>query len=128
MLSAFVILSYAVTYTGAAQFLQLSDFHFDRDYSAQFGNIAEKCHQKSGVKRSKLGQFGDYACDAPKVCLWLYFILLYAKFVFRSFRFEICGRGIYCGMLLTVFIGSNAWNMPTLERRHSGLAVWCRKC
>uniref|UniRef100_A0A915CJW6 Calcineurin-like phosphoesterase domain-containing protein n=1 Tax=Parascaris univalens TaxID=6257 RepID=A0A915CJW6_PARUN len=66
MLSAFVILSYAVTYTGAAQFLQLSDFHFDRDYSAQFGNVAEKCHQKSNVKRSKLGQFGDYACDAPK--------------------------------------------------------------
>ncbi|KHN72634.1 Acid sphingomyelinase-like phosphodiesterase 3b [Toxocara canis] len=60
------VILFAISYTNAARFLQLTDIHYDRDYSAQWGNVVEKCHRKTGVPRSKLGQYGNYACHSPK--------------------------------------------------------------
>ncbi|KHN79430.1 Acid sphingomyelinase-like phosphodiesterase 3b [Toxocara canis] len=64
-----VVLACVISSTKAAQFLQLTDFHLDREYSAQSGVIADKCHTQAGVAGSALGQFGDYACDPPETLI-----------------------------------------------------------
>ncbi|KAI1730135.1 acid sphingomyelinase-like phosphodiesterase 3b [Ditylenchus destructor] len=47
------------------QILQLTDFHYDPDYSTQ-GNAGKMCHKGNSTdSKSDLGEYGDYKCDAP---------------------------------------------------------------
>lgn len=45
--------------------LHISDFHQDDQYSAEAGDITYYCHETG--KGGKLGIYGDYNCDSPKV-------------------------------------------------------------
>uniref|UniRef100_A0A914W2T7 Calcineurin-like phosphoesterase domain-containing protein n=1 Tax=Plectus sambesii TaxID=2011161 RepID=A0A914W2T7_9BILA len=44
--------------------LHISDFHLDNDYSPMNGDISFYCH--SSTNGTRLGDYGDYMCDAPK--------------------------------------------------------------
>ncbi|VDK54686.1 unnamed protein product [Anisakis simplex] len=69
ILFSVLILCTTFRITSASQFLQLTDLHYDKDYSSQFGSRSNKCHnatKPSDLPKKRLGQFGDYACDAPK--------------------------------------------------------------
>lgn len=51
--------------------LQMSDFHYDRDYDQMRGIPEKMCHRVDDEQRNasvNLGIFGDYLCDSPLVC------------------------------------------------------------
>uniref|UniRef100_A0A915D0P4 Calcineurin-like phosphoesterase domain-containing protein n=1 Tax=Ditylenchus dipsaci TaxID=166011 RepID=A0A915D0P4_9BILA len=46
--------------------LQLTDFHYDRDYSVK-GSPDDMCHTlENKTPKKDLGMFGDHKCDSPK--------------------------------------------------------------
>jgi hypothetical protein len=50
-----------------AQVLQITDFHFDKDYD-QYGDITNFCHRSGNEpQREDIGEFGNYHCDSPEV-------------------------------------------------------------
>ncbi|KAI1714947.1 calcineurin-like phosphoesterase domain-containing protein [Ditylenchus destructor] len=47
------------------QILQITDFHYDADYSTQ-GNIGTMCHTENSTDTEPIiGRYGDFKCDAP---------------------------------------------------------------
>lgn len=52
--------------SSALQILHLADFHLDVDYSVD-GDNQHMCHNTTKPSQSRLGPFGDYMCDSPKV-------------------------------------------------------------
>ncbi|KAH7726216.1 Metallophosphoesterase domain containing protein [Aphelenchoides avenae] len=57
----------ALVSSQTGRILQLSDFHYDTDYSV-IGDADQMCHElKNGSPvDDTLGSFGDYKCDSPK--------------------------------------------------------------
>ena len=47
----------------AGYFWQVSDFHYDANYSIH-GNPSKMCHDNSGSSSAN-GIYGNYNCDAP---------------------------------------------------------------
>lgn len=54
----------------SSKILQITDVHLDIQYNTK-GDRKQMCHLNPDVV-DKLGQFGDYMCDAPKVSFVLF--------------------------------------------------------
>ncbi|KAI1717652.1 calcineurin-like phosphoesterase domain-containing protein [Ditylenchus destructor] len=47
--------------------LQITDFHYDADYSTQ-GNTGKMCHTENSTNPElEIGRYGDFKCDAPLI-------------------------------------------------------------
>ena len=54
-----------ITVNIAGFFWQVTDFHYDANYS-HTGDPAHMCHQSSQLTfRTNIGNYGNYLCDAP---------------------------------------------------------------
>uniref|UniRef100_A0A915D0I1 Calcineurin-like phosphoesterase domain-containing protein n=1 Tax=Ditylenchus dipsaci TaxID=166011 RepID=A0A915D0I1_9BILA len=64
--------------------LQLTDFHYDRDYSVK-GSPDDMCHTlENKTPKKDLGMFGDHKCDSPKSLVES--AIIAAKEMWRCFR------------------------------------------
>ena len=64
MLILFLIVFFISSCFGE-KILQISDFHFDADYSP-VGDTKHECHAGKGGGKIDIGFYGNYLCDSPQ--------------------------------------------------------------
>lgn len=64
---AFLIFGAIFKLVAGGQVLQITDFHYDKDYN-RYGDINKACHLDANATPGEdIGEFGNYICDSPQV-------------------------------------------------------------